>query len=45
MASQQRVLVMDNGAGTIKLGWAGEEKPRMCAARGCKGGGALGREA
>ncbi|GBF91703.1 hypothetical protein Rsub_04007 [Raphidocelis subcapitata] len=31
MASQQpqRVLVMDNGAGNIKLGWAGEDKPRM----------------
>jgi actin-related protein len=26
---EQRVLVMDNGAGNIKLGWAGEEKPRM----------------
>jgi actin-related protein len=24
-----RVLVMDNGAGNVKLGWAGEEKPRM----------------
>jgi actin-related protein len=24
-----RVLVLDNGAGNIKLGWAGEEKPRM----------------
>ncbi|KAI8471017.1 MAG: Actin/actin-like protein [Monoraphidium minutum] len=26
---EQRVLVIDNGAGNIKLGWAGEEKPRM----------------
>jgi actin-related protein len=25
----QRVLVLDNGAGSVKLGWAGEEKPRM----------------